>query len=84
VAKALPTSKAKMALEKRKDAIKSPDDLAAVVRLVLTEAGPAATSHVVFSAGGRRSCTWSARRRRSRGSGAWRTGPTSAGGGWMK
>jgi hypothetical protein len=53
VTKAL-TPKAQAALEKRKDEIKSPDDLAAVVKLVLAETGPLAvkTNWVAFSVGG--------------------------------
>ena len=51
--KALPP-KAKTELERRKEEIKSPDDLAAVVKLVLAETGPLAarSSWVAFSVGG--------------------------------
>jgi len=51
--KALPP-KAQAALEKRKEAIKSPDDLAAVVKLVLAETGMVAaqSSWIAFSVAG--------------------------------
>lgn len=49
-----PPTNAAAALEKRKEEIKSPDDLAAVVKLVLAETGPLSTkrSWVVFNVGG--------------------------------
>lgn len=46
--------KAKAALERRKEEIKSPDDLASVVKLVLAETGPvqAKASWIAFSVAG--------------------------------